>query len=164
MHELDEALIRHFKRQSKDIKNKETDVFEAYNELLNLENVEIYTIICDDITETTEIDKVSVHQTRSYRFNALLDDSVNINISREADGIVTFTDCHNIRCFEKSNNNAKIIDQDYLPKYVPDADFYIFISTIDPRKNQKILFDSWKLLMQKSITNIHQLLSTILPC
>jgi len=50
--------------------------------------------------------------------------------------------------------NKKNIDQDYLPKYVPDAFFYIFVSTVDPRKNQQILFDAWKLLQKKLIDNI----------
>jgi glycosyltransferase involved in cell wall biosynthesis len=49
--------------------------------------------------------------------------------------------------------NKKIMNQVYLPKYVPDASFYIFVSTVDLRKNQQILFDAWKFLQKKLISN-----------
>jgi hypothetical protein len=117
-------------------------LLEIYNELLNMDNVEIYTIICGDISfEIEDSEHTSINKTRAYRFNALLDPTVNINISREADGIVTFTDCHNIKCFENSNkllylnygNAAMDINDKFIkrknellnPKCNPDYKYWI---------------------------------------
>jgi len=63
------------------------------------ENVEIYTFFCKDILENT----IPIGQTRTFRFLSLLDDDVNVRVVREADGIVTKQDCHNINVFAKSN-------------------------------------------------------------
>ena len=60
------------------------------------DNVEIYTYICKSF-------ETSLEKTRSLRFLPLADTEVNIKIIREADGIVTVLDCHNINLFEKSN-------------------------------------------------------------
>ena len=64
--------------------------------LLNACNVEIYTFICDDSSYPTA-------RKRSFRFMVLYDREVNVAILREADGIVTVQDCHNIKVFANSN-------------------------------------------------------------
>jgi hypothetical protein len=74
------------------IKLKNT-VKTLYKNLFEFNNIELYTILCDNI---------SLSNTRSYRFLPLVDKDTNIIVSREADGIVTYNDCDNIQKFSKS--------------------------------------------------------------
>lgn len=80
--------------------NKDEDIkellYENWQYLFNAENVEIYTFVCDDSS-------YSNRRKRSLRFNILYDYDVNVSIIRDADGILTIQDCHNIDVFSKSN-------------------------------------------------------------
>lgn len=80
----------------KDVINKGKILVANWNYLHNAENVEIYTFICDDSSYSTL-------RKRSLRFAILYDSKVNVAIIREADGIVTVQDCHNINVFANSN-------------------------------------------------------------
>lgn len=71
---------------------------EILDYLLGCENVEVHTILCQELMRSDTIDK-----TRVYRFIPLFDKTVNVAVIREADGIVTNLDCHNIRVFQNSN-------------------------------------------------------------
>lgn len=64
-------------------------------------NVEIYTNLCPEPNK--------INRLRIYRFSALYDEDVNVRMIREADGIVSFQDCHNIKIFLKSNKFMYII-------------------------------------------------------
>lgn len=89
--------------------NKEQAIVDY---LLSCENVEIHTILCDSMMSSQSIDK-----TRVYRFLPLYDKTVNIAVIREADGIVTNLDCHNIRVFQKT---SKLF---YVAQIAPEADY-----------------------------------------
>lgn len=67
---------------------EKNEIFKIiYDYIFKLPNVEIYLIDC-------HIDQA--YFKRIYRFLSLIDEKVCINIIREADGYVTFLDCHNI--------------------------------------------------------------------
>jgi len=61
--------------------------------LENAENVEIFTYICK---------YENYERLRIQRFLPLLERDTNIVVIREADGFVTFQDCHNIKVFSDS--------------------------------------------------------------
>lgn len=73
---------------------------EYYNDILHFLSVhpqcEIYIKLCE---KTLNLSYKGL--TRNFRLNGLYDDDLNICVSRDADGIVTPIDCHNIKIFEK---------------------------------------------------------------
>lgn len=81
-------------------------VTQTLNYLLEADNVEIYLYCCQSIMNK----QIPIARTRTFRFLPLSDLDVNVRIIREADGIVTNVDCHNIKVFSQS---------DYL-FYLPD--------------------------------------------
>ena len=72
---------------------------ESLNFLLEAENVEIYTYCCPSILNG----EIPISRTRIFRFLPLIEKDVNVKIIREADGIVTNLDCHNIKIFSQSD-------------------------------------------------------------
>ncbi len=86
--------------------NKYKNIFD---EIINNDIVELYTYVCENIIN----DSVSIHKTRTYRFLPLADEDVSICIIREADGIVTNLDCHNIKIFENSNKIFYILPMNH---------------------------------------------------
>lgn len=76
-----------------------TQIKEIFDYIHKAENVEIHTYKCQEIIEG----KVKIDRTRTFRFMPLFQKDVNLCVVREADGIVTNLDCHNIKVFEKSN-------------------------------------------------------------
>lgn len=72
---------------------------ESLNFLLEAENVEIYTYCCPSILNGD----IPISRTRIFRFLPLIEKDVNVKIIREADGIVTNLDCHNIKIFSQSD-------------------------------------------------------------
>lgn len=76
-----------------------TYVNEIMNYLHMSDNVEIYTYICDSLLDNN----IPIARTRTFRFLPITDIDVNVCVVREADGIVTYTDCHNIKVFANSD-------------------------------------------------------------
>ena len=72
---------------------------ESLNFLLEAENVEIYTYCCPSILNG----EIPISRTRIFRFLPLIEKDVNVKIIREADGVVTNLDCHNIKIFSQSD-------------------------------------------------------------
>ena len=102
------------------INNNKLDgvLLQNWEYLLDTCNVEIYTFICDDSSYPTA-------RKRSYRFAVLYDREVNVGILREADGIVTVQDCHNIKVFANSNKLLYVVPYDDVMKcttFLPDAE------------------------------------------
>ena len=81
---------------------------QLFLNIVHSENVEIYTIECPSII----CDEIPIAKTRTFRFLPLIDEEVNIAIIREADGIVSNLDCHNIKIYSKLQNKLF-----YLPLY-----------------------------------------------
>lgn len=110
---LDSSVYKSLIAYQKQNKNKGLFVKESLNYLLDADNVEIYTYCCKDVLTK----KVLISRSRAYRFLPLSDTDVNVRIIREADGIVTNVDCHNIKAFTKS----KYIF--YLPEYIKQYNY-----------------------------------------
>ena len=85
---LDVSVYDHINTRSyikslgSDPKTKEKILLNNWNYLLEAENVELYTFICDDTS-------YSSFRKRSLRFAVLYDSQVNVAIIRDADGVVT---------------------------------------------------------------------------
>jgi hypothetical protein len=71
-----------------------------YNNLINMPNVEVIYLQCKNN---------NINLTRVYRFLPFIDDTVCYVNIREADGIVNFNDCLNIRNLERSNDKFILI-------------------------------------------------------
>ncbi|ARF08810.1 hypothetical protein Catovirus_1_860 [Catovirus CTV1] len=101
-----------------------TDLRETYNYILNSENTEVYTYICESMSGK------QIARTRSLRFFPFVDEEVNICVSREADGIVSNLDCHNLKVFEKDKEKyLYIVDLDIGSRFVMKSDdLYRFAS------------------------------------
>lgn len=81
---------------------KDQKILDTIHDLLHYiksaDNVEVYSYFCKEIISG----QISINRTRTFRFLPFTEPDVNICIIRDADGIVTNLDCHNIRVFEKS--------------------------------------------------------------
>ena len=75
-------------------------VHNILNFLFNEPKVEIYIYTCD----------TKDYYLKTLRFMPLIDPEVNIKISREADGYVTYVDCLNIKEFIKSKKLLLLYD------------------------------------------------------
>lgn len=73
------------------------NIENVINSIFTSENVEIYIFLCNSYAEYLE-----KPQLRSLRFLIMIDPEVSCAIIREADGIVTYLDCYNIKNFMKS--------------------------------------------------------------
>ena len=111
----------------KSLFNKTIISYKEYSLLLaRLMNYIINHPICEIHMKFCSKEKTpNLHETRGYRFNGFYDPTVNINISREADGIVTLMDCYNIIKFESTNYIGFIYNAEYL------HNFKIFINNND---------------------------------
>ena len=96
---------------------------EIFNAIKSSPNVEVYTYDCPSFKKgaSGEDRQIPIARTRTLRFLPLSDPKVNLCVVREADGIVSNLDCHNIQMYA-SNPNILF----YLPKvldYTIDAKF-----------------------------------------
>ena len=109
-----------------DIKTEYPDniLVKTFNEIINSENVEIYTIKCDSFLLRTD----EIAKRRTYRFLVLRDPDVNICAIREADGFITNLECNNLKIFAKSD---KLF---YLPWYM---------DTVDLIKYPELSYQKW---------------------
>jgi len=90
--------------------NKFKKIITNLSTIIAAENSEVYILSCPSIHNNFKANY------RTYRFLPLFDESVNIFISREADGYVSISDCHNIALFSDSNKLAlfyNIINNNY---------------------------------------------------
>lgn len=83
--------------------------------LFNAPNVEIYTYFCPEILN----ESINLGKTRMFRFLPLIDPTVAVCASREADGIVTNLDCHNLEVFSQSNRIFYLIPIHDIPFHHP---------------------------------------------
>lgn len=81
-------------------KQKYEDLYELYVRTMRAiaasPNCEIYLTSCSDYTG----DHSTAGKRRISRFTALIEDDVNINACREADGLIDVIDCYNLKIFE----------------------------------------------------------------
>lgn len=70
---------------------------DTIKQIANQPNCEIYLTMCTDYSEG----RANAGKRRISRFRGFVDEDVNINACREADGIVDAIDCYNLKIFEK---------------------------------------------------------------
>lgn len=115
--------------------------FKEFNEIFNAikdsPNVEIYTYDCPSFKKgaSGEESQIPIARTRTLRFRPLSDPEVNFCVVREADGIVSNLDCHNIKMFTNSENILF-----YLPLCVEYSVQAKFDSYSDWLRLYKIMF------------------------
>ena len=84
--------------------------FKEFNEIFNAikssPNVEVYTYDCPSFKKgaSGEESQIPIARTRTLRFLPLSDPEVNFCLVREADGIVSNLDCHNIKMYASNPN------------------------------------------------------------
>jgi hypothetical protein len=91
-------------------------------------NCEIYLTNCSGYT----IESTTAGKRRNSRFYGFVEDDVNINASREADGLVDAVDCHNLKVFE----NLPIATFAYYFGSVPAISYY----NITDRNAKNLIF------------------------
>lgn len=79
--------------------------YSIFNAITQSPNVEVYTYDCPSF-KTTEhhATRIPMDRTRTLRFLPLSDPEVNFCIVRDADGVVSNLDCHNIKMFATKPN------------------------------------------------------------
>ena len=81
-------------------KKKYLDLYSLYvsamSNIASQPNCEIYLTSCSGYTT----DSLVAGKRRNSRFSGFVEDDVNINASREADGLVDAVDCYNLKVFE----------------------------------------------------------------
>lgn len=82
------------------------DIFLDLSYLIHHKKSEIYIYFCESITSHTDF----IEKVRTYRYIPLFDDDTNVCCIRDADGIISIVDCHNIKLFSspKTHNIALI--------------------------------------------------------
>lgn len=84
-----------------DDKIKYSKLYDTYlstiKNIASRQNCEIYLSYCSTYTEDV---KNNLGKRRNYRFSGFYDLDVNINASREADGLIEFIDCYNLQVLE----------------------------------------------------------------
>jgi hypothetical protein len=105
-----EIIMQNIKLKNQN--NKNDDIINIYDNLINMPNIEIIYLQCKNN---------NINLTRTYRFLPFIDDTVCYVNIREADGIVNFNDCLNIRNLERSNDKFILISNFYS---IPRKDDY----------------------------------------
>jgi hypothetical protein len=94
---LDASVYQDMEKLKGSTSEAHIEIVRAYNYIISADNVEVYTYMCASINDA------NIAKTRTYRFLPISDPDVNVRIIREADGIVSNLDCHNIKVFSKSD-------------------------------------------------------------
>lgn len=110
----EESIKSDIKKYSKITKHKEKyisliqqHINSLFTEISKSPNVEIYTFDCNKDV----IDKINIDRTRTLRYLPLIDNTTNICIIRDADGIISNLDCHNIKCYQQNKDKLFYIPQ-----------------------------------------------------
>jgi len=91
--------------------NLPENIRNAFAKLNTFPNLEIYRVLCDEFEDPLNSSqqeknssKIDITYTRITRFFSFIDKTVNVCVSREADGIVSNLDCYNIQKFTNDPN------------------------------------------------------------
>jgi len=127
--------------------------FTILKYIINHPKSEIFIYFCRDImNHTIELEKV-----RSFRLLPMTETDVNISISREADGFVSYMDCYNIKQFSKSDTHKMGLFYQYEDDYTGANFLYEFFER-KPNSNEVSHYSKWLNLYEqvKSIYNFKQ--------
>ena len=90
--------------------------------IFKLKNVEIYFVTCNEECTKTDFD-----YSRTMRILPIIEKDVNMLICKDADGIITLTECNNIKLFEESDkiiycsypySLSNIYNKEFKPQYI----------------------------------------------
>jgi hypothetical protein len=96
---------------------------DIFNAIKSSPNVEVYTYDCPSFKKgaSGEDSQIPIARTRTLRFLPLSDPEVNLCVVREADGVVSNLDCHNIKMYASNPNILfylpKVLDYDIDSKF-----------------------------------------------
>lgn len=102
--------------------------FDILKYIIHHEQSEVVIYFCKTI-----IEKNTKGVLRRFRFLPMLEKDVNILISREADGFVSYNDCHNIRLF--ANKETHSIGMVYSFVDTPGTATFLYKSYKQPNVN-----------------------------
>ena len=135
------SSVFHCMEEGPHVSNEQySHVREAYEFICSHEQVELYRY------EESIFGGLPIEHSRTLRFLPLIDPEVNVCNVREADGIVTLLDCHNMKFFAESTDHLF---------YLPDHGEINRLNPSNPGLKQKQLFSSYAgwLTIYKSILN-----------
>jgi hypothetical protein len=98
-------------------------LMDKFNYINNSDIVEIFIYNCPE-------DINNKHLNRTLRFLPFIEKDVNVCICRDADGIVSRLDCHNIKIFAKSDKLFYLPFYDYTHPYSNWIKSYVFWKSI----------------------------------
>ncbi len=116
---IEDLEIKDLEQENIEI-NKRKDCIKYFNNIKDSPNVEIYTFYCGD--------KVSLEETRTYRYLVLIDPEVNISAIREADGYINNLECHNLKMFQNSDKLFYVPPIGSTPNLVKKTSQNVFFS------------------------------------
>lgn len=110
------TIYNEYIKYKDDIDNKDNDnlkylskSFEILKYIINHDISEIYIYFCKEIINNDNLEKI-----RIFRFLPLIENDVNIIIIRDADGFVSYSDCHNIKLFSREEEHKILMAYDYI--------------------------------------------------
>ena len=135
-----------------DEKDHDSEIRKTFEQIMNHSIVEVYTYLCSSFKDKS----TPIERSRTLRFLPMYDSDVNICIIREADGIVSNLDCHNIKMF---CNSDKLF---YLPACISEYNNLML-------EGYDMLFQSYsawliiyKIIFEQSFFSVHQNLYDLL--
>ncbi len=117
-----EVISENYKNTDPNIKMFSIHCYKLLKYILLSPIAETYIYFCKMIIEGLPISKV-----RTLRFLPMFEIDVNISVIREADGFVSYLDCHNINLFQSTNKILMFYD--YLNKGIDIYYNYKFINS-----------------------------------
>jgi hypothetical protein len=93
-----ETIYRNYSSGNEFEKHISMECYRLLKYILTHYKAETYIYFCKMIVEGLLLDKV-----RTLRFLPLIESDVNVRVIREADGFVSYLDCHNIKLFTNVN-------------------------------------------------------------
>jgi hypothetical protein len=98
-----EVIYQNYISTDPALKNLAIDCYKLLKYILVNPRAETYIYFCKMIIEGLPISKI-----RTLRFLPMFESDVNISVIREADGFVSYLDCHNIKLFQRVNKISMI--------------------------------------------------------
>ena len=102
---------------TKDLNNIELikKIFLDLKFLIHHSKSEIYIYFCESII----LQKDFIEKVRTYRYISLFDDDTNVCCLRDADGIVSIVDCHNIKLFSLQTTHQIALIYELMRSFNP---------------------------------------------
>ena len=148
--ELDDFIVRFYLDRSvfKVFKQKKfgrnafyrEESFNILKYMIHHPRSEIVMYFCRDIDDTKK------GTIRRFRFLPMIEDDVNILISREADGFVSYEDCHNIRLFARDTEHRIGMIYDFIDSN--DQNNFRFKDISNPDRPRDTLTNAYQIWLE----------------